>query len=124
MTIDEIEQKIRIAITNLIGEQYPEFHTHLPLSVKKGICVSLKNAVLGNTFGIGTVYTITMRSDEHDMLRKHAALLREKITEEFSEHIIAEIPEQDFFIEGVKGSFRWIWETGFDMIITSTQVKK
>lgn len=124
MTIKEIEQNIRTAVEKVIGNSYPEFSGYLPLSVKNGLCLSLKNAVLGNSFGVGAVFSVTLRSEKRDTLLEHAALLRNSITGAFPEGFVAEIPEQDFFIEGVKGAFRWIWESSFEIVITATQVQK
>lgn len=124
MTIKEIEQNIKNAVIQTIGSIYQEFSGHMPLSAKNGISFSLKNAVLGNSSGIGAVFSVTLRSENHDNLLEHAATLRKSISEAFPERIIAEIPEQEFSIEGVKGAFRWTWESSFDIVITAAQVQK
>ena len=121
MTVKEIGQHISNAASGITGTTYPEFTGHLPLSVKKGICYTIKSAVLGNTFGMGAAFSITLRSEKHDELIEHASALRKNIAGKFPDTITAEIPEQDFSVEGVKGAFRWIWETSFDIIITATE---
>ena len=124
MTVKEIDQNVRTAVVNTIGSIYPEFSGHMPLSIKNGICFSLKNAVLGNNCGIGAVFSLTLRSEKHDTLIEHAALLRKNISGAFPEGFIAEIPDQEFSATGVKGAFRWIWESSFDIVITAAKVQK
>lgn len=122
MTFKEIEKIIINNIKVLTNQSYSIFSGPLPLSSKKGISLTLKNADLGSWPSSCLVFTMTLRSNDRDELLDHATTLRKVFNHTLPEGVITEVPEQDFFIEGVKGAFKWSWESSFDL--KATAIKK
>lgn len=119
MTCQEIEKIIKNHLRMLAGQSYNIFSGPMPLGAKSGLSLTLKSADIGNSVSNCMAFTITLRSGDRDALIDNATTLRNTFNHSLPEGVICEVPEQDFFVEGVKGAFRWVWESSFDIKATA-----
>ena len=122
MDFKEYTDLICKRIREILPADYPVFSGNIPLGLRNAVSVNIKSAVTGNRSCIIS-FTITLRSGEHALLLSDAGELRRKISGNFNDTTVVEVPEQDFSIEGVKGEFYWLWQTGFDIRVFNADRK-
>ncbi|MBR2633182.1 MAG: hypothetical protein IKD29_07035 [Lentisphaeria bacterium] len=120
MTVKETELLIMESIRSIAKDQYPVCCGIIPLVRKNGIGITLKNLSSGNQHSDECTLTITVKSEKRDSLLAVSDLIRTNIVLSAADGVIIEIPRQDIAVEGVKNLSSWVWQSSFDIKITTS----